>query len=97
MINELKEDRKTYVPIIAASDIVDRVFTSDYIGVRGANVSVDFCYGSINFKNIGENEYLCLSINDFLLRKLILSNNLVPENSEIIFINSRNLDYIKTL
>jgi hypothetical protein len=96
IINELKEDRKTYVPIIAVSDIADMAFTSDYIGVRGVNVSADFCYGTIDFKNIGENEYLCLNINDFLLRKLTLSNNLVPENSEIIFINSRNLDYIKT-
>lgn len=97
LVGQSKQERKTYVPIILASEIVDYKFTSEYIGVRGINVGVDFCYGDIDFKSIGENEYIILDVNNFLLIKLPLSDNLVPKNSEIIFIDNHNLNHIKTL
>ena len=65
--------------------------------MRGINVGVDFCYGDIDFKSIGEDECIILDVNNFLLIKLPLSDNLVPKNSEIIFIDNHNLNHIKTL
>ena len=98
--NTLSSDAlaRTFVPIYDSVSVLQAgIILSDYFGVCNSCENISKYTNAIKPTDIDASNVVSLSLQDLSMKKTCLEDLSRIENSEILFVDSRNLSYIKNI
>ena len=89
---------RTFVPIYDSVSVLQAgIILSDYFGVCNSCENISKYTNAIKPTDIDASNVVSLSLQDLSMKKTCLEDLSRIENSEILFVDSRNLSYIKNI